>query len=402
MEEKIFDTNVPSLTLDGATAAAAAPSESAASPELQSFDVKVKEAAAEVIDESMLTDAEKRVVDDFVKKIDIRDSTVVMQYGSAAQTKVSQFSDSTLEKVRTKDLGEIGDTITNLVNQLKGLSIDEDEKGIKGFFKRSSNKLSTMKTKYEKAEVNVDSICKVLQDHQVTLLHDIATLDKLYATNLDYQKELTMYIIAGKKKLKLERETTLSDLMKKATDSGLAEDAQAARDFSDLCDRFEKKLYDLELTRMISIQMAPQIRLIQNSDTMMVEKIQSTLVNTIPLWKSQMVIALSLTHASQAMDAQREVSNVTNELLKKNADALKTSTIEVAKESERGIVDMETLRHTNEQLVSTLEEVIRIQDDGRAKRRESEAELAKIEAELKQKLLDINTGKKTAESGELK
>ncbi|MCD8311308.1 MAG: toxic anion resistance protein [Firmicutes bacterium] len=402
MEEKIFDTNVPSLTLDGATAAAEAPSESAASPELQSFDVKVKEAAAEVIDESMLTDAEKKVVDDFVKKIDIRDSTVVMQYGSAAQTKVSQFSDSTLEKVRTKDLGEIGDTITNLVNQLKGLSIDEDEKGIKGFFKRSSNKLSTMKTKYEKAEVNVDSICKVLQDHQVTLLHDIATLDKLYATNLDYQKELTMYIIAGKKKLKLERETTLSDLMKKATDSGLAEDAQAARDFSDLCDRFEKKLYDLELTRMISIQMAPQIRLIQNSDTMMVEKIQSTLVNTIPLWKSQMVIALGLTHASQAMDAQREVSNVTNELLKKNADALKTSTIEVAKESERGIVDMETLRHTNEQLVSTLEEVIRIQDDGRAKRRESEAELAKIEAELKQKLLDINTGKKTAESGELK
>ncbi|MCD8315262.1 MAG: toxic anion resistance protein [Firmicutes bacterium] len=402
MEENIFDTNVPSLTLDGATAAAEAPSESAASPELQSFDVKVKEAAAEVIDESMLTDAEKKVVDDFVTKIDIRDSTVVMQYGSAAQTKVSQFSDSTLEKVRTKDLGEIGDTITNLVNQLKGLSIDEDEKGIKSFFKRSSNKLSTMKTKYEKAEVNVDSICKVLQDHQVTLLHDIATLDKLYATNLDYQKELTMYIIAGKKKLKLERETTLSDLMKKAADSGLAEDAQAARDFSDLCDRFEKKLYDLELTRMISIQMAPQIRLIQNSDTMMVEKIQSTLVNTIPLWKSQMVIALGLTHASQAMDAQREVSNVTNELLKKNADALKTSTIEVAKESERGIVDMETLRHTNEQLVSTLEEVIRIQDDGRAKRRESEAELAKIEAELKQKLLDINTGKKTAESGELK
>ncbi|MCD7943406.1 MAG: toxic anion resistance protein [Clostridia bacterium] len=402
MEENIFDTNVPSLTLDGATAAAAAPSESAASPELQSFDVKVKKAAAEVIDESMLTDAEKKVVDDFVKKIDIRDSTVVMQYGSAAQTKVSQFSDSTLEKVRTKDLGEIGDTITNLVNQLKGLSIDEDEKGIKGFFKRSSNKLSTMKTKYEKAEVNVDSICKVLQDHQVTLLHDIATLDKLYATNLDYQKELTMYIIAGKKKLKLERETTLSGLMKKATDSGLAEDAQAARDFSDLCDRFEKKLYDLELTRMISIQMAPQIRLIQNSDTMMVEKIQSTLVNTIPLWKSQMVIALGLTHASQAMDAQREVSNVTNELLKKNADALKTSTIEVAKESERGIVDMETLRHTNEQLVSTLEEVIRIQDDGRAKRRESEAELAKIEAELKQKLLDINTGKKPADSGELK
>ncbi|MCD7782566.1 MAG: toxic anion resistance protein, partial [Firmicutes bacterium] len=223
MEENIFDTNVPSLTLDGATAAAEAPSESAASPELQSFDVKVKEAAAEVIDESMLTDAEKKVVDDFVKKIDIRDSTVVMQYGSAAQTKVSQFSDSTLEKVRTKDLGEIGDTITNLVNQLKGLSIDEDEKGIKSFFKRSSNKLSTMKTKYEKAEVNVDSICKVLQDHQVTLLHDIATLDKLYATNLDYQKELTMYIIAGKKKLKLERETTLSDLMKKAADSGLAE-----------------------------------------------------------------------------------------------------------------------------------------------------------------------------------
>ncbi len=400
-ERNTFDENVPTLTLDGAAAVASEPAaaeEPTVIPELQGFDAKVKEAAAEVIDESMLTDAEKKVVDDFVEKIDIRDTSTVMQYGSAAQTKVSQFSDTTLDKVRTKDLGEIGDTIANLVTELKGLSLEDDEKGFKGFFKRTSNKMTAMKAKYEKAEVNVDAICKVLQNHQITLLRDIATLDKLYEVNLSYQKELTMYIIAGKKKLKLERETTLKELMKKATDSGLAEDAQAARDFSDLCDRFEKKIYDLELTRMISIQMAPQIRLIQNSDTLMVEKIQSTLVNTIPLWKSQMVIALGLSHASQAMEAQREVSNVTNELLKKNADALKTSSIEVAKESERGIVDMETLRHTNEQLVSTLEEVIRIQDDGRTKRRESEAELVKIESELKQKLLDINTGKSTAES----
>ena len=386
MEEKnYFDLPTPSLTLGAVEAQAPAlelPGEEE-EPVVQQKEVE--------IDDSMLTDAEKKQVEDFAEKIDITDSAVVMQYGAPAQTKVSQFSDTALDKVRTKDLGEIGNQISNLVVELKGLTLEEEDKGFFSIFKRTANKIAALKAKYEKAEVNVDKICGVLRDHQIQLLKDVATLDKLYAVNLTYQKELTMYIIAGKKKLKKERETTLKDLVAKAGETGLAEDAQAARDFSDLCDRFEKKIYDLELTRMISIQMAPQIRLIQNSDTLMVEKIQSTLVNTIPLWKSQMVIAMGLSHASQAMEAQREVSEVTNALLKQNADALKTSTIEVAKEAERGIVDMETLKHTNSQLVSTLEEVIRIQDDGRAKRRESEVELARIEAELKQKLLDINT-----------
>lgn len=382
-ENNIFNTASPTLTL-GAVENAPAVQPIAAEP-------AVSEPAQ--IDDSMLSDEEKRIVDEFSEKIDITDSAVVMQYGAPAQTKVSQFSDSALEKVRTKDLGEVGGMISDLVVELNGLSIDEEVKGFKGLFKRTTNKLASLKAKYDKAETNVDKICSALKEHQIQLLKDIATLDQLYAVNLTYQKELTMYIIAGKKRLQKERETTLKELLAKAEASGLAEDAQAARDYSDLCERFEKKLYDLELTRMISIQMAPQIRLIQNSDTMMVEKIQSTIVNTIPLWKSQMVIAMGLTHASQAMEAQREVSEVTNALLKKNADALKTSTIEVAKESERGIVDMETIKHTNSQLVSTLEEVIRIQDDGRAKRRASEAELVKIEAELKAKLLDINTVK---------
>ena len=386
-DNKFFDLPTPTLSL-GAEATAPAPAlslpnenETAPAPE----DVN--------LDDSILTTEEKQAVDSFAEKIDITDSAIVMQYGAPAQTKVSQFSDTALENVRTKDLGQIGDEISSLVVELKGLSIDEEEKGFLGMFKRSGNKIAALKAKYDKAEVNVDKICGALRDHQIQLLKDISTLDRLYAVNLTYQKELTMYILAGKKKLKQERETTLVALSDKAKQSGLAEDAQAARDFSDLCDRFEKKLYDLELTRMISIQMAPQIRLIQNSDTMMVEKIQSTLANTIPLWKSQMVIALGLSHASQAMEAQREVSEVTNALLKKNAEALKTSTLEVAKESERGIVDMETINYTNQQLVSTLEEVIRIQDEGRTKRRESEAELVKIEAELKAKLLDINSVK---------
>lgn len=385
MEDKnVFDIPAPSLTLGTAVAEAPSlviPGTEEAAPTPESVE----------IDDSMLSEEEKQQVADFAEKIDITDSAVVMQYGAPAQTKVSQFSDTALEKVRTKDLGEIGNQISALVVELKGLSIEEEEKGFFGLFKRTANKLAALKAKYDKAEVNVDKICSALKDHQIQLLKDIATLDKLYAVNLTYQKELTMYILAGKKRLNHERETTLKELHAKATASGLAEDAQAARDFADLCERFEKKLYDLELTRMISIQMAPQIRLIQNSDTLMVEKIQSTLVNTIPLWKSQMVIAMGLTHASQAMEAQREVSEVTNALLKQNADALKTSTIEIAKESERGIVDMETIKHTNNQLVSTLEEVIRIQDDGRTKRRESEAELVRIEAELKTKLLEINT-----------
>ena len=356
-DNKYFDIPTPTLSLGGEAAAVA--------PELKLPDEKKAAPAADDIklDESILTDEEKAAVDAFAEKIDITDSQIVMQYGAPAQTKVSQFSDTALENVRTKDLGAVGDAITDLVTELKGLSVDEEEKGFRGLFRRQNNKIEALKAKYDSAEANVDKICGALRDHQIQLLKDISTLDRLYGVNLSYQKELTMYILAGKKRLRQERETTLAQLSDKAKQSGLAEDAQAARDFSDLCDRFEKKLYDLELTRMISIQMAPQIRLIQNSDTMMVEKIQSTLANTIPLWKSQMVIALGLSHASQAMEAQREVSEVTNALLKKNADALKTSTVEVAKESERGIVDMETITYTNQQLVSTLEEVIRIQDE---------------------------------------
>ncbi len=387
-DNKYTDIPMPTLSLGGEAAAAA--------PELTLPSEEKHEPTPEEtkIDDSMLSEEEKAAVDEFAEKIDITDSQIVMQYGAPAQTKVSQFSDTALEKVRTKDLGAVGDDITKLITELKGLSIDEEEKGFRGLFRRQTNKIEALKAKYDSAEENVDKICSALRDHQIQLLKDVSTLDRLYAVNLSYQKELTMYILAGKKKLEQERTTTLVELSEKAKKTGLAEDAQAARDFSDLCERFEKKLYDLELTRMISIQMAPQIRLIQNSDTMMVEKIQSTLANTIPLWKSQMVIALGLSHASQAMEAQREVSEMTNALLKKNADALKTSTLGVAKESERGIVDMETITYTNQQLVSTLEEVIRIQDEGRTKRRESEAELVRIEAELKQKLLDINDIKK--------
>ena len=387
-DNKYTDIPMPTLSLGGEAAAAA--------PELTLPSEEKHEPTPEKtkIDDSMLSEEEKAAVHAFAEKIDITDSQIVMQYGAPAQTKVSQFSDTALENVRTKDLGAVGDDITKLINELKGLSIDEEEKGFRGLFRRQSNKIEALKAKYDSAEANVDKICSALRDHQIQLLKDVSTLDRLYAVNLSYQKELTMYILAGKKKLEQERSTTLVELTEKAQKTGLAEDAQAARDFSDLCERFEKKLYDLELTRMISIQMAPQIRLIQNSDTMMVEKIQSTLANTIPLWKSQMVIALGLSHASQAMEAQREVSEMTNALLKKNADALKTSTLGVAKESERGIVDMETITYTNQQLVSTLEEVIRIQDEGRTKRRESEAELVRIEAELKQKLLDINDIKK--------
>ena len=387
-DNKYTDIPMPTLSLGGEAAAVA--------PELTLPSEEKHEPTPEEtkIDDSMLSEEEKAAVDEFAEKIDITDSQIVMQYGAPAQTKVSQFSDTALEKVRTKDLGAVGDDITKLITELKGLSIDEEEKGFRGLFRRQTNKIEALKAKYDSAEENVDKICSALRDHQIQLLKDVSTLDRLYAVNLSYQKELTMYILAGKKKLEQERTTTLVELSEKAKKTGLAEDAQAARDFSDLCERFEKKLYDLELTRMISIQMAPQIRLIQNSDTMMVEKIQSTLANTIPLWKSQMVIALGLSHASQAMEAQREVSEMTNALLKKNADALKTSTLGVAKESERGIVDMETITYTNQQLVSTLEEVIRIQDEGRTKRRESEAELVRIEAELKQKLLDINDIKK--------
>ena len=341
--------------------------------------------------EDTLSDAEKKVVDDFADKIDIENSTMVLQYGSAAQKKIAGFSDTALENVRTKDLGEIGDKVVDLVTELKGFDIDDDDKGFWSFFKKPINKLASLKAKYDSAEKNVNAIAESLEGHQVTLKKDIVMLDKLYEMNLGYHKELSMYIIAGKKKLIKERETTLVELKNKAQATGLAEDAQKANDFAQLCDNFEKKIHDLELTRMVSVQMSPQIRLVQNNDKLMAEKIQSTIVNTIPLWKSQMVLALGLAHSEAAVRAQREVSDMTNELLKKNAEILKTSTIETAKESERGIVDMETLRQTNASLIATLDEVVKIQDEGREKRRAAEIELGKLEGELKQKLLDIRS-----------
>lgn len=339
---------------------------------------------------SSLSPEEKQMVSKFAEKIDVNNSTIVLQYGAACQKKIATFSESALQSVRTKDLGEVGDVITDLVVELKGFDLEEEEKGgFFGLFKKATNQVEKLKARYDKAELNVEKICGVLDGHQVQLMKDIAMLDKLYALNLTYFKELTMYIIAGKKRLAEVRATTLEELKAKAQQSGLAEDAQAANDFAAMCDRFEKKLHDLELTRMVSIQMAPQIRMVQNNDALMAEKIQSTLVNTIPLWKNQMVLALGIAHSREAMEAQRAVTDMTNELLKKNADTLKMGTVEVAKESERGIVDLETLKYTNQQLISTLDEVVKIQEDGRAKRRTAEAELGRIEGELKQKLLDI-------------
>ena len=344
----------------------------------------------ELIQLSNLSEEEQKTVLEFSEKIDITDSNIILQYGAAAQKRVAGFSETALNSVRTKDLGEVGDMISDLVVELKGFTVDEKPKGLLGLFKKTRNNIESLKSNYDKAEVNVEKISGMLEGHQVTLLKDIAMLDKMYEMNLAYFKELTMYIIAGKEKLKKERETTLVELREKAQKSGLAEDAQAANDFANLCDRFEKKLHDLELTRTVSIQMSPQIRLIQNNDTLMAEKIQSTIVNTIPLWKSQMVLALGLAHSQQAMEAQREVTNMTNELLKKNAEMLKTSTIETAKEAERGIVDIDTLKNTNQMLIDTLDEVSKIQQEGRAKRAAAEIELGKIEGQLKQKLLSMS------------
>ena len=349
-----------------------------------------KDITAHYLENTKLTEAEQKMVDDFSENIDLNDSGIVLQYGSAAQKKIADFSDNALEGVRTKDLGEVGNMITDLVAELKGFNIEpEEKKGFFSIFKKAGSGIAKLKTKYDKAEVNVDRITGVLEDHQNQLLTDIVMLDKMYENNLSYFKELTMYILAGKKKLEQERATTLIELEEKAKTSGLAEDAQAANDFANLCDRFEKKLHDLEMTRTISIQMAPQIRLIQNGDTLMAEKIQSTINNTIPLWKNQMVLALGLAHSKAAVEAQREVSDLTNELLKKNAEALKTGTVAIAEESERSIVDIETVRYTNEQLISTLNEVLRIADEGRAKRLAAENEMIMIENELKTKLLDI-------------
>ncbi len=333
-----------------------------------------------------LTPAEKKIVDDFAAKIDITDPNIVLQYGAASQQKIASFSDNALANVRNKDLGEIGDMITDLVGELKDFE-EEDSKGIFGFFKRQGNKIEQMKAKYDKAEVSVEKIAENLENHQIRLMKDVAVLDQLYNVNLTNFKELSMYILAGKQKLNEVQSTTLPEMVEKAKRSGLPEDTQAANDMANMCNRFEKKIHDLELTRAISIQMAPQIRLIQNNDTVMSEKIQTIIVNTIPLWKSQMVIALGLAHSQAAINAQQQVTDLTNQLLKKNAEALKTSTIETAKASERGIVDIETLKETNEALISTLDEVMQIQNDGRAKRREAEAELSKIENELKNKLI---------------
>lgn len=351
-------------------------------------EVKKEEPAEPAWDDSILTEEERRLVDQFTSQIDLHNSNIVLQYGAGTQKKMADFSEKALENVQTKDLGEIGDLLTGVVTELKNFDAEE-ERGFLGIFKKSSHKLSVLKTKYDKAETNVNKICKVLENHQVQLMKDAAILDKMYEQNKVYFKELSMYILAGKRKLEEVRSTELPALIAKANASGLPEDAQEAKDLEALCTRFEKKIHDLELTRMISIQTAPQIRLVQNNDTIMVEKIQSTIVNTIPLWKSQMVLAMGVEHSAQAAQAQREVTDLTNELLKKNAERLKVATVETAKESERGIVDMETLRMTNESLISTLDEVMRIQKEGKEKRREAEAEMNRLEGELKNKLLQI-------------
>lgn len=349
--------------------------------------VEVKEEQVEELD--VLTPEEKKMVADFAAKIDLRSSNAILQYGAGAQKKIADFSESALENVKTKDLGEVGDMLAGVVTELKSFDEEEEEKGIFGFFKKGGNKLANMKAKYDKAEVNVNRICDALEGHQIQLMKDIAMLDKMYELNTTYFKELSMYIAAGKKKLQDVATTELPELEAKAARSGLPEDAQAVNDLNALCNRFEKKIHDLELTRTISLQMAPQIRLVQSNDTVMSEKIQSTLVNTIPLWKSQMVLAIGVENSSRAAKTQREVTDMTNELLRKNAEKLKLATVETAKESERGIVDIETLKATNESLISTLDEVMKIQQEGKEKRRTAEAELNRIENELKQKLLEI-------------
>ncbi len=386
-DETNIPQSVPELKLDGAAPELTfdAPEDGASVPP------PLPKKEEELVERARLNPAEQKQVDDFAGQINLHDSTIIMQYGAGAQKKMSTFSEGALNSVRSKDLGEVGGMLTGLVTQLKSFDVSEEKGG--GFFgnlfKKGANRVTAIKAKYASAEVNVSQIASALEGHQVTLLKDIATLDKMYEQNVVYFKELTMYILAGKKKLKEVEATELPELKKKAKESGLAEDAQAANDLANLCDRFGKKLHDLELTRTISIQMAPQIRLIQNNDTLMSEKIQSTLVNTIPLWKSQMVLALGVAHSQQAASAQREVTDFTNEMLKRNSEALKTATIETAKESERGIVDIETLQLTNRNLIDSLDEVVRIQTEGRQKRAEAEVELARIEGELKDKLLQL-------------
>ncbi len=372
-----FDNTVPSLTLE---------------PELEPASVPAANEEKEVaVAEPALTAEEQQMVDAFAAKIDVENTAQILQYGAGTQKKMADFSDAALANVRTQDLGEVGDLITSVVGELQGFD-SEEEKGFLGFFRKQASKLENMKNKYAKAEVNVEKIGTALQQHQVRLLKDSALLDKMYAQNLAYFKELTMYILAGKKKLQEVRDGKLKELETAAQRTGLAEDAQAARDLSDKCNRFEKKIHDLELTRMISIQTAPQIRMIQNNDNVMVEKIQTTLMNTIPLWKNQMVLALGIAHSTEAAEAQRQVNDVTNALLKQNAEKLHMASVETAKESERGIVDIETLKKTNADLIQTLDDVMKIQADGRVKRQAAEAEMAKMENDLKAKLLQIRNG----------
>lgn len=348
------------------------------------------ETNTEMTEEIVLTESERAQVEEFAKQIDLSNSTAILNYGVGTQKKLSDFSEKALDSVRTKDMGQVGDMITDLICQLKNFDVEEGQKGLKALFRRGENKLASLKAKYSKVETNVNVITTELEKHETTLLKDVAMLDQMYDANLAYFKELTMYIAAGRKKLEETRNGQLAELQSKAAASGLPEDAQAAKDLAAKCDRFEKKIYDLQLTRTIALQSGPQIRMVQSSDTMMAEKIQSTIVNTIPLWKNQMVIAIGVEHSSQAAKAQREVSDMTNELLKKNADALKMATIETVKESERGIVDIETIKHTNEQLISTMDEVLKIQAEGKERRKNAEQELGQIEQELKNKLLEAS------------
>ena len=379
-------------TLDTAAAVQAAPEltldPTAAEKEVKQADQALRDANAVKLDESMLSESERKMVSDFAEKIDVRDSNLVLQYGAAAQKNIAGFSESALSKVRTKDLGEVGKDLAGLVGELQSFG-QEEKSGVFGFFQKKKNDIAAMKAQYSKAETNVNKIVEVLEGHQLTLMKDVAMLDQMYELNTKYYKELTMYILAGKKKLEATRTGELEELRKKATASGAQEDAQAYNDLANMCSRFEKKLHDLELTRMVSIQMGPQVRLIQNNDALMLEKIQSSLVNTIPLWKSQMVLALGVENSRQATAAQSAVTNMTNDLLKKNADMLKMGTIETAKEAERCVVSIETLQHTNQQLISTLDEMMKIQTEGAQKRKEAEAELGRIEGELKQKLLEL-------------
>ena len=367
-----------------------APSLSFDMPEVKPEVVEIKEEKKNETPEVKLSPEEEKMVDEFASKIDISNSQAILAYGVGSQKKIADFSENALERVKTKDLGEIGDMLAGVVGEIRSLETEEDEKGLVGFFKKTSNKLANLKAKYDKVETNVNNIAKALEDHQVTLMKDVLMLDKMYELNMNYYKELSMYILAGKKRLEIANNVELPELIKKADESGLPEDTQKAKDFSQMINRFEKKIYDLELTKTVSLQMAPQIRLIQNNDSMMSDKIQSTIVNTIPLWKNQMVIAIGLKHSNDAAKAQKAVSDMTNELLKRNADALKTATIETAKESERGIIDIETLKNTNKTLISTFDEVIKIQDEGRQKRKEAEAELRNIENEMRTKLLEIS------------